>query len=210
MSQIKCMALSPVQSKTDQIKKQVSEFFTKMAPEGAYFRYTQALLAVLALTFLTLLTLLLLPYITGSKYQNFVGKLTGYKFGGSGGKPTPSPTASPRPIPHGKIGFTVGQSDKTVPQFARGFIDPYDPAKGGTQTVTIAVKHTQPVIGVTAVLKTDNNISEPHPFKLISGSDTDGQWQGSWKVTDTYLYTYALVLNAESSDSSASVEVILR
>lgn len=120
------------------------------------------------------------------------------------------PTPTPRAIPHGKWGFGVGQSDQTVPQFRRGFIDPYDPAKGGTQTVTINVRHSTSVNKVSAVLKTDHTISQSYPFKLISGSNTNGQWQGSWKVEDTYLYTYALVLKAESSNKSASVEVTLR
>jgi hypothetical protein len=121
------------------------------------------------------------------------------------------PTPSPRPIPHGKMGFTVGQSDKTVPQFGKGSIDPYDPEKGSTQTVTITVKHKKPVTKVTATLKTDKNISAPVPLALVDGTNTNGQWQGSWKVTDTYLYIYKLILKAESaSGPEGSVEITLR
>lgn len=123
---------------------------------------------------------------------------------------TPAPTPTPRAIPHGKKGFTVSQSDKTVPQFSRGHIDPYDPDKGATQSVTIAVKHSQPVTKVTAILKTDNNISNPVPFTLASGTNTNGEWSASWQVTDTYLYTYALVLEASSASGSGSVVVTLR
>lgn len=121
-----------------------------------------------------------------------------------------TPTISPRPIPHGKIGFTVAQSDKTVPQFGRGFIDPYDPEKGATQSVTINANFKTPIEKVTAVLKTDKAVSKPVSFKLIDGTTTNGTWLGTWPVTDTYLYTYALVLNATSTNSSASVEVTLR
>jgi hypothetical protein len=122
-----------------------------------------------------------------------------------------SPLPSPRPIPHGKMGFTVGQSDKTVPQFSRGFIDPYDPEKGSTQTVTITVKYKKPVTKVTATLKTDKNISAPVPLVLVDGTNTSGQWQGSWKATDTYLYIYKLILKAESANSpEGSVEITLR
>lgn len=123
---------------------------------------------------------------------------------------TPTPTPTPRPIPHGKIGFTVGQSDHTVPQFSQGFIDPYDPEKEASQTVTIAVKYTKPVTNVSAVLKTDHAISNAVLFTLISGTNTNGTWQGSWLMTDTYLYTYNLVLQAESASGSASVEITLR
>jgi len=124
--------------------------------------------------------------------------------------PSPSPLPSPRPIPHGAKGFTVGQSDKTVPQFSKGSIDPYDPAPGATQTVTINVKHSQPITKITAVLKTDNASSQPYSFKLVKGSDTNGEWQGSWQVEDTYLYTYALTLNAASASDPASVTITLR
>lgn len=125
--------------------------------------------------------------------------------------PTPTPTPIPRPIPHGKKVFSAGQSDKTVPQFSKGSIDPYDPANGATQTVIITVKHTQPVTKVTAILKTDHTISTPVPFTLTSGTTTNGTWQGSWTVTDTYLYKYQLVLQAESTGSKpASVVLTLR
>lgn len=123
---------------------------------------------------------------------------------------TPTPTPLPRAIPHGKKGFSVGQSDKTVPQMSRGYIDPYDPAKGATQTVTIAVAFTQPVTSVTAILKTDTTVSSPVPLTLATGTNTKGEWQGSWPVNDTYLYTYKLVLQATSGTKTASVEITLR
>ena len=186
----------------------------KKSKGGRYYRFTRVVAVILALTFLTLLILVLLPDLTERKYQNLISKkISEYKFAFNQKKSTTEPTPTPlppRPIPHGKIGFTVGQSDKTVPLFGRGFIDPYDPDKGGTQTVTISVSYKNPVSKVTAILKTDNDTSEAYSFKLVNGSDTEGEWQGSWKVTDTYLYTYALVFNAESSNKSGSVEVTLR
>lgn len=124
--------------------------------------------------------------------------------------PSPSPLPSPKPIPHGKIGFTVSQSDKTKPQLNQGSLNPYDPTQGSLQTVTISAKDEQPITQVTAVLKTDNTVSQPVSFKLIDGSATDGTWQGSWTVADTYLYTYNLVLTAVSSRGQTSVEITLR
>jgi hypothetical protein len=125
-------------------------------------------------------------------------------------KPTPTPTPTPRPIPHGKMAFTSSQSDRTAPQLSTGSIDPYDPASGTTQTVTITVKHTQPVTKVTAVLKTDHKTSAPISFTLVSGTNTDGQWKGSWQVTDTYLYTYKLTLEATSGTKTGTVVITLR
>ncbi len=124
--------------------------------------------------------------------------------------PTPTPTASPRKVPHGKIDFAISQSDKTVPQLGKGSIDPIDVAQGGTQTVIVAVKNAQPVTGVTAILKTDHQISSPVALSLISGTATDGQWQGSWTVNDTYTYLYHLKLDAASTNGTGSFELTLR
>lgn len=130
--------------------------------------------------------------------------------GGSHISPSPTPKPSPRPIPHGKISFTVGSANKSIPQLGAGSIDPYDPQNGGTQTVTVSAKDEQPITQVTAVLKTDNAVSQPVSFKLVEGSATSGTWQGSWTVTDTYLYTYNLVLTAVSSRGQGSIEITLR
>ena len=165
------------------------------------------------LVLLVILFLFLSVYFSSKNKNIFTSILTSIESDKRSNKkliPTNAPTPIPRPIPHGTKGFTVGQSDKTVPQFRKGSIDPYDPAKGQTQTVTIAVKHSQPVTKVTATLTTDHATSQPYSFKLISGSDTDGDWQGSWPVTDSYLYTYVLTLNAVSSGSPGSVTITLR
>lgn len=162
--------------------------------------------------FVLLISLVVLV-ITGLTYFYF--RNAGYSFFGQRPQNTqlvltaPSPTPSPRPIPSGSKGFTVGQADKTVPQFGKGIIDPYDPQKGQLQTVSISVKHSKPVSKVTAIIQTDHASSEPQVFKLVSGTDTDGVWQGSWPVNDTYLYVYGLILEAESN-KSARVEMVLR
>lgn len=123
----------------------------------------------------------------------------------------PTPRPSPRPIPHGKKGFTVSQSDKTVPQFSKGSVDPYDPIKDSAQIVTISVKHEKPITKVTAMLKTDNTVLGSVPLDLISGTNTNGEWQGSIQITDSYLYTYILVLQAESQEGvKSTVEIALR
>jgi hypothetical protein len=140
----------------------------------------------------------------GSKLTNLVHPPT----------PTPTripiPTPTPRPIPHGPADFTISQSDATVPQMRSGHIDPYDPARGTTQKVTITVKHPEPVTSVTAVLKTDHKVSAPIPFTLISGTATDGTWVGSWTVTDSYLFIYKLELRATSGTKIGTVIITLR
>jgi hypothetical protein len=181
--------------------KRISEYLTNI-PSG--FKQAISILLVLALAVALWIFLTKQTVTTREELQIIQSK------------PTPAvtlkipPAPSPRPIPHGKIGFSVGQADKTGPQFGRGDIDPYDPPQGSKQTVTISVKDEQPIIQVTAILKTDNTISQPYSFQLISGSVTDGQWQGSWTIDDTYLYTYNLVLEATSSRGQSTVEITFR
>jgi hypothetical protein len=151
-------------------------------------------------------------YMYGAKTGVFESKLAQIFRPGPIPSPTaiPSPTPTPRPISHGPKEFTVGQTDTTVPQMRGGRIDPYDPARGATQTVTISIKHTSPVTRVTAELDTDHDESPPIPFTLVSGTALDGTWKGSWQVTDTYLYTYILELKAISGSKTASVVMTLR
>lgn len=125
-------------------------------------------------------------------------------------KPTPTHIPTPRPIPHGPLGFTVGQSDRTVPQISRGTVDPYYPEKGSTQSMTIQVNHTQPVTAVVATVKTDNGVSQPYPFTLVDGTSIKGTWKGSWTINDSYLYTYAVIFTATSGEKTATVEVTMR
>lgn len=164
---------------------------------------------IIFLILVSVLVITLLIYSSSKNKQNL--SANNFSSVESGKRPDiPTPTRTPRKIPHGKMEFSVGQSDKTVPQLSKGSIDPYDPENGTTQTMTIAVKHSQPVDKVTATLKTDNATSQPYFFRLVKGTNTDGEWQGSWKVTDTYLYTYVLTLNAVSSDSLGMASIALR
>jgi hypothetical protein len=142
--------------------------------------------------------------------KGFGLKLTQFLHPHSTPAPTARPTPTPRPIPHGPQEFSSGQSDKTVPQITNGTIIPYDPAQGTSQSVIISVKHSQPVTGVTAVLQTDHQTSGPIPFTLVSGTATNGQWRGSWQITDTYLYTYKITIEATSATKTGKVGITLR
>lgn len=123
--------------------------------------------------------------------------------------PTYTPTPTPRLIPHGKKGFSVSSGKKTGPQMSRGYIDPYDPNIGEGQKIGIRIKHNQPVSSVSLTMKTDHGV-KVIPMHLISGTDTDGIWEGEWTTSDTYLYNYHAVLEAVSSNGSAIVDITLR
>lgn len=120
-------------------------------------------------------------------------------------KITPTSTPSPKPIPHGKVEFTVstGKNSKG-PQMSQGFIDPYDPKLGAIQTLVIEV--AEPVEKVTATLITDNKTSQEYQLKKVKGTT----WMGQWKVKDSYLYKYVLTIKAIGPNGTSKVDVTLR
>lgn len=172
-------------------------------PVGKKSSKKQRTIFIIAGSFVIVILIALVTYLL---YNNKTSKYSSKETT----TPTPVATRSPKPIPHGKVGFAVSQSDKTKPQFGAGEIDPYDPEKDSVQTVKIAVKDTVDIVSVNAILKTDNETSQPVAFTLVEGTAQMGIWQGSWKVTDSYLYTYNLILNATSSRGISTVEVTLR
>lgn len=124
--------------------------------------------------------------------------------------PTATPTPSPKPIPHGSKNFMVSiGSDIKGPRMGKGTIDPYDPAIGGKQKLTIEVNDTVPVQKVVATLKTDKKTTE-HTLTAGPGVTNKGNWSGEWAVDDSYLHTYILSIQATSASGTSIVDVTLR
>lgn len=179
----------------------VSKFFENIAPGGKYFRYSLAVLIALGLTVATLATMVILPLLTG-RFQNAVSR----RFLSQIGR-TPSPTPSPVPttcpnydIPTGKQEFKFSHGEKVVgPKIQTAIIDPLDPAAGQRQTITLTVKHDSPVTSAAATLLTDNSDNQTVKFRLKSGSNTDGTWEASWQMKDSYKCRYAIKFDLKSS-----------
>ncbi len=156
----------------------------------------------------------------GYRYLSFIGKTNiipafsqplpkPFPTASTSPTPTPTPKPTPRPIPHGKIPFKVGMALSVWPKMTEGFLDPYDPSFLQQQTVSIKVNDTKPVTSVTATLKTDNS-SNTVTLRLVEGTNLDGRWEGSWRVSDSYLYNYNLILTGESGSGKSSVDITLR
>lgn len=124
--------------------------------------------------------------------------------------PTPTPTPTPKPIPRGKQTFSVSSGKKTGPQFMRGEIDPYDPASQADQRVSVTVKSAKPVTTVSARLLLDRGKTIAKPMNLVEGTATDGRWEASWRMTESYLYIYNLILTASDGSEESTVELTLR
>ncbi|MCK4588474.1 hypothetical protein KAT60_01525 [Candidatus Woesebacteria bacterium] len=112
--------------------------------------------------------------------------------------PIPTPTPTPRPIPSGRQIFNLshGKSVKG-PRISQLIVDPLNPFVGGTQIVTVKIAYTSPITEVKARLDTDS-MNKSYTFKRIAGSDTDGTWQASWKMEDSYDYIYYLFFELAS------------
>ena len=126
--------------------------------------------------------------------------------------PTPSPTPPPRklyPLPTGTVTWAFSHGpDVTGPKIQTATIDPVTPNKGGTQTVTITVKHDSPV--TATVTEFTDTTHQSFPMKLTAGTPTDGTWTASWKLNDTYNATYHIDFLLQSSTGNWSGALTFR
>ncbi len=108
--------------------------------------------------------------------------------------PTPTPTRVPRiitPLPTGIQTWTFsGRKTGTRPAIQTATVDPLTPNTDATQTVSITMI-SDASMSATATVTTDTK-KQTAPMKLTSGSATNGTWSVSWKLGDTYFYTYKI------------------
>jgi hypothetical protein len=124
-------------------------------------------------------------------------------------KTTPSKPQNP-PLPQGKTPFSVSSGKKDGPQFSQGFIDPYDPAVGQSQSITISLNDPVGISSVSVIVQTDKQ-TETYPMHRTTGTDVRGEWSGQWTVRDTHLVTYNATLVAKNAkDIQNKIEMTLR
>lgn len=117
-------------------------------------------------------------------------------------KPTPAPSTdqgadtqpvAPAVLPEGSHTFTFSHGDKVVgPKPQSLTIDPLTPSPDQKQTLTVTLSGTTPVTQATVYMTTDTKTEVKHVLTRISGSSTEGVWQGSWSIKDTTDTKYAL------------------
>lgn len=147
--------------------------------------------------------------------KGYLSRLSGSSAPQSTSSPTSSvPKATPTPAPkrlvQGRQTFSVSSTDKTKgPQFSEIVVDPYDPAVGRDQTMTITIADTVPVIQVTVTVATDEG-RKSYPMKLVSGGATRGVWQATWNVEDSHEVTYNASFMAKDSTYTDTVTLTMR
>jgi len=132
-------------------------------------------------------------------------------------KPTPiqniwSPyKPSPRPLASGKQTYLVSGSKTGAPKATEVVIDPLDPAQNASQSATVKVISLDgtPVSEVEVNMITDNK-EKTYPLKLISGTNLDGSWQGTWTLEDSYDYRYQAAIKAKNATSEWTVTLSFR
>lgn len=120
-----------------------------------------------------------------------------------------TPTPTPKSIPTGKQTFSVSSGKQTGPQFTTGEIDPYDPAPGTKQTISVSAASTSPITTMNLTMQTDTK-SKEIPMQLTGGTTTKGTWEGVWSVDDTYLYKYDATITATDGQETNSFTITLR
>ncbi len=117
---------------------------------------------------------------------------------------TPTPTPTPIPLPKGPREF--GISSKNNPQLRSFKFNEYDPGKGERQTVIIKAVDLEGA-KITSIILTliSDHQSKNYPLKLTSGTETDGEWSGSWIVEDTHDYVYKSKITALNDKGQKSV-----
>ncbi len=122
--------------------------------------------------------------------------------------PTPTPTPSPIPIPiqrvSGDLMFFISTKDQ--PQLMKLTINPFDPAPGVSQSLTVSVRDISGSIitRVSAIVRTDQG-ENTYNLSLLSGSNTNGIYSVSYKVTDSHEQIYNVTLRAANANGSISV-----
>lgn len=108
------------------------------------------------------------------------------------------------PLAQGRRIYNISGGTKGGPQMTQAVIDPLDPKPSQIQTLTLKANNLKPIIEIKATVITDNEESV-NSLKLIQGSNTDGVWQGSWRIKDEYDYNYQIELVAKNNEEIESI-----
>ncbi len=111
-------------------------------------------------------------------------------------------------FPNDNNRFTISSGAKTGPMLQEGYLIPFDPVPGDTQTMSIIASDSQTITAVTVTIVMDKT-TVMHQLKLTEGDATHGLWKGSWEVSDTHDTVYNIIIAATDKTSSSSVQITL-
>lgn len=114
-------------------------------------------------------------------------------------------------LPSGKQEYLVKSNPAIGDALAKKIIaDPLDVPKGASQTISIDLSHTKPITAVTIALFTDTT-TKSYPLALISGSENDGTWSGTWNMEDNHEERYsAQFIITDSANHKTTIDFPIR
>ena len=119
------------------------------------------------------------------------------------------PTPTPRPLPVGSQTYTVS-GNFAGPNITEVTINPVNATAGSSQTITIKATDTSPITSVTATVKLDSAEATAQ-LTRISGSDTNGTWQGTLTFPQGTMNTnYTITERAVSARGTSETVTTIR
>jgi LysM repeat protein len=129
--------------------------------------------------------------------------------------PTPAPPPSPPPPPppppscqdqYPSGAQTYSGTTKTIPKIYQIVVDPLNVNYLASQTVSVSISDANgnPITQVSGQAITDTKTVD-FTLNLISGSQTDGVWQGSWVLQDSICQNYQISITAISDSGTSNV-----
>jgi len=129
--------------------------------------------------------------------------------------PSPPPSSPSQP-PSCQDQYAPGERvysgrTKTVPIIYQIVINPLDVEYLASQIVKVSIKDTNgnSITSVSGTAITDNKTVNFN-LSLISGSETNGVWQGSWILQDSICQNYQVVIQATSDSGTSKVTLSFR
>lgn len=128
--------------------------------------------------------------------------------------PASIPTATHTPIKlkpdNGTEGtYSVSQTKHVGPTVTQVIFDPLDVQNGQTLVITATLKNDVAITEVKGTLQMDHG-QQNATFSRIDGTDTNGSWQGKFKLNDTVLYKYILTITASAGNGTSTAIVAPR
>jgi hypothetical protein len=105
--------------------------------------------------------------------------------------------------------FSISSNVTSGPRLQEGYLDPFTPVIGKTQTLSVKASDGSPIVSLFAVVEMDKT-SSTHPLQLVEGDATNGLWRGSWTVSDTADKVYIITISAADRTSSSSVTLSIK
>jgi LysM repeat protein len=132
--------------------------------------------------------------------------------------PSPPPPPPPPPPPAGPPSCqgqypsgvqTYSVATKTIPKIYQIVVDPLNVNYLASQTVSVSISDTNPITQVSGQAITDTKTVN-FTLNLISGSQTDGVWQGSWVLQDSICQNYQIAITATSQSGTSKVTLTFK